>query len=137
MRKVCYVAAVAILLTGLPILHGHGQDKKPEPKKVSELMRRKLENSQKVLEGVALNDFKMIDRHAEELIQISKAAEWRVVKTPQYEIYSTEFRRIAESLVQSAKDKNLDGTALTYVELTLTCVKCHKYVREVRWASLD
>ena len=42
-----------------------------------------------------------------------------------------------KQVVKSAKDKNLDGAALTYVELTRTCVKCHKYVREVRQAGLD
>jgi hypothetical protein len=138
MRKLTYVLAVLALVLALPTLHGHGQDKdKPEPKKVSELMRRKLEASQKVLEGVALNDFKLIGRNAEELIQISKATEWKVVRTPQYEVFSNEFRRNADALVQNAKDKNSDGAALTYVEMTLTCVKCHKYVREVGWASAD
>jgi hypothetical protein len=139
MRRIPFVAAVAALLLALPTLHGHDQSKddKPEPKKVSELMRKKLENAQKVLEGITLNDFKMIERHADELIQISKAVEWRVIKTPQYEIHSNEFRRVADSLAQAGKDKNTDGAALAYVELTLTCVKCHKYVREVRWASAE
>jgi hypothetical protein len=136
-----YVLAVAALMLTIPLQQGHGQNKadkdKPVASKISELMQKKLQSSQKILEGVALNDFKTISRHAEDLIQISKAAEWRVVKTPQYEVHSNEFRRIAESLVQNAKDKNLDGAALTYVELTLTCVKCHKYVREVRWAGLE
>jgi hypothetical protein len=52
-------------------------------------------------------------------------------------VHSNEFRRIADDLVKSAKDKNLDGAALNYIELTMTCAKCHKYVREVRWARND
>jgi hypothetical protein len=135
-----YVVAAAALLLAIPTLRGSGQtkkDDKPEPKKVSELMRKKLEHAQKVLEGVALNDPKLIERHADELIQISKAVEWRVIKTPQYEIHSNDFRQATDALVQAGKDKNLDGAALAYVDMTLTCVKCHKYVREVRWAGLD
>jgi hypothetical protein len=125
--RVILVAAAVVLV--FPFLSGHGDDTK-----LSDLMHKKLEHSQKVLEGLALNDFKMIAQHADELIEISKEAEWKVVKTPQYEIHSSDFRRTAESLIKNAKEKNLDAAALNYVELTLTCVKCHKYVREVRMA---
>ncbi len=104
----------------------------PDRNKVSALMQRKLHESQKVLEGVALSDYDKIGKHAEELLDISKVAEWRVLKTPRYETYSAEFQRTAENLIRHAKDKNLDAAALAYVELTLTCVKCHKHVREVR-----
>jgi hypothetical protein len=100
-------------------------------------MKRKLQQSQKVLEGVALNDFDLIAKHAEELIAVSKEAQWKVLKTPQYDIYSTDFRRSAEALVKNAKDRNLDAAALSYVELTMTCVKCHKHVREVRMVRAD
>jgi hypothetical protein len=90
-----------------------------------------------VLEGIAVNDFDKIAKHGEELIFISKQAEWRVLQTPQYELHSNEFRRIADDLVRSAKAKNLDAATLAYVDLTLTCVKCHKHVREVRMARAD
>jgi hypothetical protein len=136
MKKLSMLLALA-LCGALVVLPGHGGEKKDEPNKVQELMRRKLQNSQKVLEGVALNDFKLIEKHADELIQISKEAEWKVIKTAQYEVNSNDFRRTAETLVKNAKDKNLDAAALTYVDLTLTCVRCHKYVREVRMTRLD
>ena len=29
-------------------------------------------------------------------------------------------------------DKNLDGAALSYVDMTLMCVKCHQHVRETK-----
>jgi hypothetical protein len=131
MKKMTLV--VMVLAVGTMALNGHGR----EPNKVSELMQRKLERSQKVLEGVATNDFDKIAKNAEELIAISKAVEWRVIKTPKYELYSNEFQRAADNLVKNAKDKNLDAAALSYVELTLDCVKCHKYVREVRMVRLD
>ena len=79
----------------------------------------------------------MIAKHGDELIDLSKQVEWKVLKTPQYEIHSNQFRRSAETLIKDAKDKNLDAAALTYVELTLTCVRCHKYVREERMTRLD
>jgi hypothetical protein len=136
MRRGTFVLVVLALLLGIPTLSGHGG----EPKKgdrLSDLMHKKLAASQGVLEGIALNDFKKIGAQADELIAVSKQVEWKVIKTPKYELYSNDFRRTAENLGQSAKDKNIDAAALHYVELTLTCVKCHKYVRETRDTSAD
>jgi hypothetical protein len=129
---------VALLLTLGVGLSGSGGQRKSEilaiqePGKVKDLMRAKLSHSQKVLEGIATSDFDLIARHADDLIQVSKSLEWHVLKTPRYELHSNEFRGSAETLVQQAKDKNLDGATLTYVDMTLNCVKCHKYVRSTR-----
>ena len=108
-----------------------------EPNKLQALMRKKLEHSQKILEGIAVDDCNMIIKHAEDLIDISKDAEWRVVKTPQYEVHSNEFRRTAQTMVQKAREKNIDGATLAYMDMTMNCVKCHKYVREVRMTRTD
>jgi hypothetical protein len=131
MRRVTFVAAVLALLLGIPTLSGHGGEPKKDDK-LHDLMQRKLAASQKVLEGIALGDFDKIGKQADELIDVSKQTEWRVLKTPQFELYSNDFRRVADNLAKNAKDKNLDAAALSYVELTLTCVKCHKHVRDTR-----
>lgn len=122
-----------------PTSRGDERDKQAgkTPKRVGELMRKKLEQSQKVLEGIAVSDLKAISKHADELIDLSKQTEWRMLKTPQYETNSNEFRRNAENLIKSAKDKNLDAAALSDIELKLTCLRCHKYVREERMLRLD
>jgi hypothetical protein len=133
MKRGIWLLACAVLAVGLVGVKGHGD----EGSKVSALMKRKLDQSQKVLAGIALNDFDEIAKHAQELIAISREAEWKVLKTPQYDLYSTDFRRSAGDLVKNAKDKNLDAAALSYVDLTLTCVKCHKHVREVRMVRAD
>jgi hypothetical protein len=140
MRRAIGVLMVLVLTAGAPALTSLGDEpKKPkdDDKKVSELMKKKLQHSQKVLEGVVTNDFKLISKHAEELIDISKQAEWRAIKSKRYELHSDEFRRDADKLIKNAKEKNTDAAALTYVEMTLTCVRCHKYVREEGMARLD
>jgi len=124
-----WIGRLTLGVTAVCITSGAPQD---DGKKLQDLMQRKLKHAQKILEGVALKDFALIGRSAEELTLVSKAAEFQAVKSPPYEIYSNEFRRLAESLAKQSKEKNLDGAALSYVELTLNCVKCHKYVREVR-----
>jgi hypothetical protein len=137
-RIVLIILAVAIMV---PPLSGDGAPPNKAPtedaKKVSELMRKKLAHAQKVLEGIAVNDFDKIIEHADGFMQISKEVEWKVLKTPRYEVQSNEFRRALEILQERAIQKNLDGAALGYVELTLSCVKCHKYVREARMTRLD
>ena len=125
---------IALALVGLALLLSPwaGNSRSAAQDKVAKLMQQKLKHSQQLLAALALNDFKKIEKNADELIEISRQAEWRAFKTPQYEVYSNEFRRTAANMVDNAKKKNLDGAALNYVDLTLTCVKCHKYVREVR-----
>jgi hypothetical protein len=59
-----------------------------------------------------------------------------VYKTPKYELQSNEFRRAAENVVAKAKLRNIDGVTLAYFELTMSCVRCHGYVREIRDARL-
>jgi len=126
--KTSPLALVAASLIGISGMIGHGEEPKEDLKS---LIKKKLESSQKVLESLAINDFDTVGNHARELIRISKAAEFRVVKTPQYELHSKQLRWSAEMLEEMAKAKNGDGAALAYVELTLTCLKCHRHVREI------
>ena len=105
-------------------------------KQVSKLMAEKLTNSQKLLEGIAMADFKKIERSAEQLIELTTTEEWLMHKAPRYEMHTNEFRRAAETLVRKAKDKNIDGTTLAFFDMTMSCVRCHQHVREVRDARL-
>jgi hypothetical protein len=99
-------------------------------------MINKLETSQKLLGAIAVSDFKKIVEQCDQLLVIANQAEWVAYKTPRYELHSNEFRRAAETIAQKAKQKNIDGVTLAYMDLTMSCVRCHQYVREVRDASL-
>jgi hypothetical protein len=102
--------------------------------KRAELMRLKLDYAKNVLEGLALEKMDLIAENARELKLLSAAAEWEpaTVPGPLYLVYTREFQRIADSMATSAKDKNLDGATLAYVQMTTNCVECHKYVRSTR-----
>jgi len=117
------------VLVALAYAAGHGDDK---PAKKPTLMEKKLASAQKVLEGLAKNDFEAIRENAGILNDLSKQAAWKMVETPRYETYSEEFQRITLKMMNQGKEKNLDGAALSYVDMTLMCVKCHQHVREVR-----
>ena len=130
-----YLTIGLALAAGLAVcVQAVGQKDEPEKKAHNMLMQAKLKSAQKVLEGVAVGDFALIERNAEELAIISKKAEWQILKTPDYVRFSEEFRRHADALGDQAKKRNLDAAALAYVQITMDCVNCHKHVREVRIA---
>lgn len=108
-------------------------EKKPTPKKIAMkmFMRKKLEASQSLLEGLAVEDFDLIATGAKQLKMTSAAAEFMVVNDPMYAQHADEFRRIVDKLEKAAKAKNLDGATLGYVDMTMSCVECHKYVRNI------
>jgi len=128
---------VAILVFGVST-GGHGQegkkggDDKAEEKKVQALMKKKLEHAQKILEALAINDPKMAVEQAEALVLVRREAGFRVLKTPDYELWADDFEQSAQGLIKAAKGKNLEAARLKYLALTTTCFNCHNYVRDQR-----
>jgi hypothetical protein len=96
---------------------------------VKEFMHDKLELSQRVLEGLATENYDLIITKGTKLSAMSKEADWRVFENPDYDQQSVIFRRQVDSLVRAARDKNLDAATLAYVRMTMSCVDCHKLVR--------
>lgn len=95
-------------------------------------MRAKLEHTKDIVEGLALENFDAIGAHADKLILLSLETNWRTFQTEEYLDLSEEFRDSADRLRTAAKEKNLDGSTLAYFEVTLNCVRCHKYVRKTQ-----
>jgi hypothetical protein len=128
--------AVAVVVSGPSLLTGHGQEtkkaepQKPDPKKVKELMHRKLDHSQRLLQALALGELDSAAKHGDELIRIAREAEWKAFNTQQYEMWSNDFRQSTEAMVKAAKEKNLQGARLNYLGMTMSCFNCHSYVRE-------
>ena len=106
------------------------QEAGPKPDAVADFMRAKLGHSQHVLEGLALEDYDLIARGAQELALASQASSWQVLQTEEYARQSMEFRRSCDTLRGAAKAGNLDGAALAWMEVTMKCIQCHKYVRD-------
>lgn len=129
---VCALAAGGtVALTSEPV-----KDKEPATANISTFMRLKLSHSQQVLEGIALEDFEQIAKHSQSMRLLSEDEKWMVFQTPEYRQHSLEFQQICRKLQTSAEAKNLDGVALAYVQMTMSCVNCHKYTRGIRMASL-
>jgi hypothetical protein len=99
---------------------------------VATFMRQKLLSSQKLLEAIALEDYEGIEKNSQDISLLTQEEMWRVLQSQDYLQYSKEFRRAADAVTANARKKNLDGAALGYVDMTLKCVQCHKYVRGVK-----
>lgn len=104
--------------------------------RLQQMMVDKLQNAQKLMEGIALGKFDRIEHHANELARISRLAEWLADKSPRYKVFSSEFQGASEDIARKAAAKNMDGVTLAYLDLARSCVRCHQYVREVRDARL-
>lgn len=127
-----------LLLAALLGVGGWAVSSQGQPDQATKLfMRRKLEHSQKVLEGIAVEDYRKIADNASAMGALSQAATWRVLPTPEYLRYSAEFQRLSDELARAANEKNLDRATLVYMQLTINCVNCHKHVRTVRTARLE
>jgi hypothetical protein len=114
-----------LVLLGVP---STSQEKKKEP---DPLMTAKLKHAQDVLEGITLNDLAKVEKAAEELLRISKTAQMRRPKaTMAYDHHAHTFQRTAETIIEKAKARNIDGATLAYLDLTCTCVRCHQYTRD-------
>lgn len=100
--------------------------------KLSAFMKAKLEHSGKVLEGLAREDFDLIAKHSAAISLLCEDELWSVMQTPEYIERSKEFRRSVYAITEAARKKNLEAAAFAYVDSTMKCVSCHKYVRQAR-----
>jgi cytochrome c556 len=99
---------------------------------LSAFMRAKLDHSQKTLEGLAKADYELIAQHSQAISLLCEDVMWGVLKTPEYHERSREFQRSVNAITDAARQKNLEAATLAYVEATMKCVTCHKYVRQAK-----
>ena len=94
------------------------------------VMRTKLAVAQKILGGLALADYPLIQTNAATLVSLSGQRGWTALQTPEYELFSTQFRLSSEAVSKAAKARDLNAAVTAYADLTTSCVACHKYLRD-------
>jgi len=140
MKRIPVAMILATLAISVVTIRGHhalaqrpeGQEGKPQdPKdKASLWMKYKLEASQKILEGMTRADYAMIEKHAQGMHNVSHLEEWARSEMPGYASHLQSFKRATRDLVGSAQAKNLDGVTLAYSQLTISCMQCHRFIRD-------
>ena|SRR5215203_7301781 len=140
MRRLILLIVVLVFVVAVlgPLVLGFGVNAAPpRADDTAALMQKKLTHAQKLLEGIALADLDKVGEHARDLAALSQQVQFRVLKTAQYELHANEFRRALDNVQKGVKQKNLDAATLGYMDLTMSCVRCHTHVREVRMARAD
>lgn len=110
------------------------QKKVPDAKRdldQSAFMRKKLEASSQILEGLTSEDAQLIIKGAKVLVEMSAAEKWQVQNNVMYRQFSGEFQRSAKILLEAAEKGNYDAAALKWIDTTMKCIECHKYVRNM------
>ncbi len=92
-------------------------------------MRGKLSASNKILEGLTTEDMALVREGARALKKMSLSEKWRVNNDAMYKQFSAEFRRVTNDLNTAAEEENLDQATLKWMGMTMTCIECHRFVR--------
>ncbi len=106
------------------------QDQQQKQATKSDFMIVKLDMAREIVAGLATADFVKMAKSADEMKKLSLESSWNVETTPDYLKLSADFRESAERLRLAANEKNIDAATLAYFEVTLNCVRCHKYIRD-------
>jgi hypothetical protein len=97
---------------------------------ISFWMQRKLEYSQNILDGLATDDLDKVLKNAQSMRNLSTIEGFVRRQTPGYTAQLKMFEESTDEMIRQAKRDNLDGAALAFTQLTVTCVNCHKRLRE-------
>lgn len=102
-----------------------------DPKDKSSLwMHHKLVASQKILEGMTKADYALIEKSAQGMQVMDFLEGWVRADRPGYKDQLRAFDQANGAIARAARDKNLDGVTLGYLQLTISCAQCHKLIRD-------
>ena len=106
-------------------------DTKKGDKPVSFWMEKKLEYSQEILRGLATGDLDDVAEKAEQMRLLSKVEGWIRNRKPGYKAQFQAFEFANAEILRNARGDNLDGATLAFQQLTISCVSCHKILRDL------
>lgn len=101
-----------------------------DPVKFNIWMDVKLKQSQEVLAGLAEGDFQAIQKSTKQLKTLSKIEGFVRRGFPGYATQLQSFEFAVDEIETQAKNQNIEGVALGFQQLTLSCVNCHKQLRQ-------
>ena len=77
-----------------------------------------------------MNDYQQIAVETQALKALNLQSSWNAHTTADYLDHSADFRRALNVITKAAHEENLDRAALGYVNLTVQCIECHRYLRQ-------
>ncbi len=114
-----------------PATDSHGESGDPNAKPLSFWMKAKLEYSTAILQGMAMADFEAVKSNAEKMRLLNRVEGFVRRRNPDYSRQMDNFEQVTKDLVRQAELQNVDGIALEFSRLSLSCVRCHQVLRVV------
>ncbi|WP_425616688.1 hypothetical protein NA78x_000341 [Anatilimnocola sp. NA78] len=97
---------------------------------VSFWMKKKLDFSKNILEGIASGDCDKIAQNAQTMRSLSKIEAFMRGRNPGYRGQLISFEMSLDEIIRQANKDNIEGVTLGFNQLTVSCVQCHKQLRE-------
>jgi hypothetical protein len=123
--------AAAVILVGGYSGPSSGGDRK-DKEKASVWMKAKAEFSANILAALTEGDFPKIRRNAQDLDMASHLELLFQADSQEYKQQTTLFIAANKELIRQADAKSIYGATLAFNQLTISCVQCHKIVREAK-----
>ena len=102
---------------------------------VKHVMREKLARAENILEAVVTSDWVSLETNSRELERLTNDPRWTVLKYPEYARQTAGFVKAIQALHLAAAQRDLEKTPRAYVDVTLKCVECHRYLARERIAK--
>ena len=128
-RLLTAIAMMALISTTRVTCVARGDDAKAQAAQASIWMKQKLVASQNILAGLTKGDYEAVEKNAQSMLVVGYLEKWVRADIPGYRKMMTDFEYANKALALAARNKNLDGATIGYVQLTISCVQCHKLVR--------
>ena len=106
-------------------------------KQYSFWMEQKLRLSKDILTGLAVADFDKIGKGAEVMRGLNRLERFVRRSPAGYRDELTQFNQANKALVRAAQKENLEAATLAFNQLTISCVSCHKVMREADEAEVS
>lgn len=124
--------SLKLLVAVLLISFTAGPTPSAQTARTKQVMRAKLEHSQKILEAVVTSNWQLLDRESRDMALVVQDPAWSALVMPEYIRHSEAFLRATNDLTEAAKVRDLESASLGFISLTASCVSCHRYLARAR-----
>jgi len=97
-------------------------------------MEVKRLSAAEVFSALTVGDFKQLETSARRMQILNLLEQWRrdnaFEKESDYQGQLNAFEFATKELIRTAKAKDVDGALGAYINLTQSCVRCHKLIRD-------
>ena len=122
---------VAVLLAAVAA----GPSSSAQTARMKQVMRTKLDHSQRILEAVVTSNWQLLDRETRGLALVVRDPAWSVLAMPEYVRHTEAFLRATDDLLDAATLRDPERASIGLISLTTSCVSCHRYLARARIAT--